>query len=97
MNDAPGSSNGEVGPVAIVNESENVTVSVNGVKIRITRVVTVRDLLQNAKAVGAIEGLVEEYVIERVAAAGEIGIEQTITVNDLEEFLAVPVGKTEVA
>ena len=97
MNKGPGNGNGEVGPVAIVDESQNVTVSVNGVKIQVTRVVTVRELLKKAKAAGAIEGLVEEYVIERVSAEGEIGIEQTITVDDLEEFLAVPIGKTEVA
>ena len=97
MNTGPGNGDGDVGPVAITNESENVTVNVNGVAILVTRVVTVRDLITKAKAAGAIEGLVEEYVIERVSGEGEIGIEESITVNDSEEFLAVPIGRTEVA
>ena len=97
MNEGPGDGNGDIGPVARVDESQTVAVSVNGVTIQVTRLVTVRDLITQAKAAGAIEGLVEEYVIERVAAEGEIGIEQTITVVELEEFLAVPIGRTEVA
>lgn len=97
MNDGPGNGNGDIGPVATVDESQTVAVRVNGVTIHVTRVVKVRDLIKQAKDAGAIEGLVEEYVIERVAAEGEIGIELTITVNELEEFLAVPIGRTEVA
>ena len=97
MNDGPGNGDGDIGPVGIVDESQTVAISVNGVTIQVTRVVKVRNLIEQAKAAGAIEGLVEEYVLERVAVEGEIGIEQTITVNELEQFLAVPIGKTEVA
>ena len=95
MNNGPG--DGDVDPLPAVHDSPNVQVNVNGVGIQTTAVVKVRDLIRKAKDAGAIEGLVEEYVIERVAVEGEIGIEATITVNECEDFLAVPIGKTEVA
>lgn len=56
-----------------------------------------REVLELAKDAGAIAGSVDEYVIERVTAEGEIGPEKTITATELEEFMAVPIGKTEVA
>ena len=57
----------------------------------------VRDVLEAAKGAGAIAGRVDEYVIERVTAEGGIGPEVTITISDFEEFMAVPIGRTEVA
>ena len=69
----------------------------NGVEIDVKREVEVREIIAKAKKADAIEGFVEEYVIERVKESGEIGIEETITVVEQEEFMAVPVGKTEVA
>ena len=69
----------------------------NGVEIEVKRKVEVREIIVKAKKADAIEGFVEEYVIERVKEGGEIGFEETITVIEQEEFMAVPVGKTEVA
>ena len=89
-----------MGPVARVDESqavERVRIKVNGVEIEVKRKVEVREIIVKAKKADAIEGFVEEYVIERVKEGGEIGFEETITVIEQEEFLAVPVGKTEVA
>ena len=74
-----------------------VEIKVNGVTVKVTREVVVREVLTKARDAGAIEGLVEEYVIERVEEEGEIAPEEIITVKELEEFLAVPTGKTEVA
>ncbi len=69
----------------------------NGVEIEVKRKVEVREIIVKAKKADAIEGFVEEYVIERVKEGGEIDFEETITVIEQEQFLAVPVGKTEVA
>ena len=69
----------------------------NGVEIEVAKEVKVREIIVKAKKADAIEGFVEEYVIERVKEGGEIGFEETITVIEQEEFMAVPVGKTEVA
>ena len=96
----PGNGDGDVGPVARADESqavERVRIKVNGVEIEVKREVEVREIIVKAKKADAIEGFVEEYVIERVKEGGEIGFEETITVIDQEQFLAVPVGKTEVA
>ena len=96
----PGNGDGDVGPVARADESqavERVRIKVNGVEIEVKREVEVREIIVKAKKADAIEGFVEEYVIERVKDGGEFGIEKTITVIDQEQFLAVPVGKTEVA
>ena len=96
----PGNGAGGTGPVARVDEAgevERVRIKVNGVEIEVTREVRVLEIIKIAKGAGAIEGLVEEYVIERVKSEGEIGIDATITVAEKEKFLAVPVGKTEVA
>ena len=95
-----GNTNGEAGPVPPIDdlqEVRRVQIKVNGVTIEVTTTVLVREVLQAAKDAGAIAGVVEEYVIERVTVEGEIGPDQTITVIELEEFLAVPIGKTEVA
>ena len=96
----PGNGDGDVGPVDRADESqavERVRIKVNGVEIEVKREVEVREIIVKAKKADAIEGFVEEYVIERVKEGGEFGIEKTITVIDQEQFLAVPVGKTEVA
>lgn len=100
MNDIPGGGNGGVGPVANAGgatELSRVQIKVNGVTIEVTSKVGIREVLTKARDAGAIEGLVEEYVIERVEEEGEIAPEEIITVKELEEFLAVPTGKTEVA
>ena len=96
----PGNGDGGVGPVARVDEHqavERVRIKVNGVEIEVAKEVKVREIIVKAKKADAIEGFVEEYVIERVKEGGEIGFEETITVIEQEEFMAVPVGKTEVA
>ena len=96
----PGNGDGGVDPVARIDEHqavERVRIKVNGVEIEVKRKVEVREIIVKAKKADAIEGFVEEYVIERVKEGGEIGFEETITVIEQERFLAVPVGKTEVA
>ena len=96
----PGNGDGGVGPVARVDEHqavERLRIKVNGVEIEVAKEVKVREIIVKAKKADAIEGFVEEYVIERVKEGGEIGFEETITVIEQEQFLAVPVGKTEVA
>lgn len=96
----PGNGAGDAGPAARVDEAgevERVRIKVNGVEIDVAREVQVLELIKGAKNAGAIEGLVEEYVIERVKDEGEIGVDEIVTVVEKEEFLAVPVGKTEVA
>ena len=96
----PGNGDGDVGLVARVDESqaiERVRIKVNGVEIEVAKEVKAREIIVAAKNADAIEGFVEEYVIERVKEGGEIGFEETITVIEQEQFLAVPVGKTEVA
>lgn len=100
MATGPGNGAGDAGPVARVDEAgevERVRIKVNGVEIDVAREVQVLELIKGAKSAGAIEGLVEEYVIERVKDEGEIGVDEIVTVIEKEEFLAVPVGKTEVA
>ena len=100
MGIGPGNGDGEVGSVARVAESqevERVRIKVNGVEIEVAKEVKVLELIKGAKSAGAIGGLVEEYVIERVKDEGEIGVDEIVTVVEKEEFLAVPVGKTEVA
>ena len=74
-----------------------VQIKVNGVTIEVTSKVKIREVLTKARDAGAIEGLVEEYVIERVEEEGEIAPEEIIIVKEFEEFLAVPTGKTDVA
>lgn len=91
---------GGVGPVATVNDATKVSrvkIRVNGLTIDVTTEVTVREVLSKAKDAGCIEGEVDEYVIERVSVKGELGLEETIVVEEHEEFLAVPTGKTDVA
>ena len=99
MSDIPGDEGG-AGPVASVDdatEARRVQIKVNGIAIEVTESVEVREVLAKAKGAGAIEGSVEEYILERIEKEGEIGIEETVTVTELEEFLAVPIGKTDVA
>ena len=96
----PGNTNGEAGPIARVDDSQKidrVQIKVNGITLDVPKTVTVREVLELAKDAGAIVGSVDQYVIERVTVEGEIGLEKTIAVTELEEFMAVPIGKTEVA
>ena len=100
MIDIPESGEGGAGPMANVAEIKHVQVKVNGMVIDVAETVMVREILTQAKWVGAIEGLIEEYILERVeeeGELGELGTDETITVTELEEFLAVPTGRTEVA
>ena len=100
MNGIPGGDNDGVGPVANTGgatEFSRVQIKVNGVTIEVTQEVVVDEVLIKARDAGAIEGLVEEYVIERVEEEGEIAPGEIIMVKELEEFLAVPTGKTDVA
>lgn len=99
MSTSPGG-DGNVGPATNTgefSESKIVSITVNGTQIQVTERVTVREIVRLASAAGAISGLIEEYVIERVTEDGEHGLDQTITVIESEEFMAVPVGSTPVA
>ena len=96
----PGDTNDEAKPIVRVEDTQQdalVRIKVNGIELDVRREVVVREVLEAAKGRGAIAGSVEEYVMERVTVEGEIGPGETITVIDLEEFMAVPIGKTEVA
>ena len=100
MNDIASGDEGGTGPVGSVDditEGVRVQIKVNGITIEVTEKVEVREVLEKAKDGGAIEGLVEEYIIERVEKEGEIKIGEIVTVREREEFLAVPTGKTDVA
>ena len=100
MNDIASGDEGGTGPVAGVDdvtEGVRVQIKVNGITIEVTEKVEVREILDKAKDGGAIEGPVEEYIIERVKKEGEIKIDEIVNVRNREEFLAVPTGKTDVA
>lgn len=100
MSEVPEGDEGGVGPVATVNDATKVSrvnIRVNGLTIEVTKGVTVREVLSTAKAAGCIEGEVDEYVIERVSVTGELGLQETIVVEEHDEFLAVPTTKTDVA
>ena len=100
MNNIPGNGEGKEGAVADVGEAteiEHVKIKVNGITIEVTEEIKIRDVLIKAKGAGAIEGVLEEYVLERVEKVGELGIEETVTVTESEEFIAVPTGATNVA
>lgn len=100
MNDIIGKDASDVGPVAKIDdvtEVNRVLIEVNGTTIEVTKSVSVHEILTKTRNAGAIEGLIEEYIIERVEREGEIKLEETITVTEGERFFAVPTGKTEVA
>ena len=100
MSEVPGGDDGGAGLVANVDDAtktSRVQIKVNGLTIEVTKEVTIHEILTKAKEAGCIEGLVDEYVIEKVSAEGELGREETIAVEEHEEFFAVPIGKTEVA
>ena len=100
MSNIPGGDGGGAGPVANVDaatEVSRVRIKVNGATIEVTEKVVVREMLIKARDAGAIEGSVEEYVIERVEKEGEVKIDEVIEVTESDEFLAVPTGSTEVA
>lgn len=99
MSEVPGN-DGPVGPVSEVSEAEAATlvsIRVNGTTLEVAKEVAVRVILAKAKEAGCIEGLVEEYVIERVSEAGQLSQATTIVVEEAEEFIAVPSGATSVA
>ena len=100
MSEIPGNDEA-VGPVTEVGEAEAATlvrIRVNGKTLEVTKEVTVKVVLANAKDAGCIEGLEEEeYVIERVSEEGQLSGETTIVVEEAEEFVAVPKGPTSVA
>ena len=100
MSEIPGSDEGGAGPVANVDAAGDVgavRIKVNGMTIEVTEKVAVREMLIKARDVGAIEGSVEAYVIERIEKEGEVTIDEIIGVEESDEFLAVPTGSTEVA
>ena len=100
MNEVPGNNEDNVGPVINVEDdtaTSSVSIKINGVTIEVTEEVKVHEVLIKAKEAGAIMGIVEEYVIERVKVDGEIKKEEVIIVKEQEEFIAVPVGRTDVA
>ena len=100
MSDVPGGGKRGAGPVATVGDatkSNRMQIKVNGISVTVTETVLIREMLEAARNEGAIEGKVEAYVIERVEKEGEIGVEETITVKEFEEFLAVPTEPTPVA
>ena len=100
MSKIPGDDESGVGPVTKVDEATEVTrvnIKVNGLTIEVTKEVIVHEMLTRAKAAGCIEGEVDEYVIERMSGEGELSLQEAIVVKEHEEFLAVPIGKTEVA
>lgn len=78
-------------------ENSSVSIKINGVIIEVTEEVKVRDVLEKAKEAGAIMGIVDEYVIERVKVEGEIQREEVIKVKEQEKFIAIPTGPTDVA
>ena len=99
MSEVPGN-DGPVGPVSEVGEVEGstlVSIRVNGISLEVTKEVAVEVILAKAKDAGCIEGLIEEYVIERVSEAGQLSQATTIVVEEAEEFIAVPSGATSVA
>ncbi len=98
MGDIPG--NDESGARPVANVAEVVQIKVNGMVIKVAETIMIREILTQAKWAGAIQGMIEEYILERVeedGEFGELGIEETVTVTEREEFLAVPTGRTEVA
>ena len=89
-----------IGPVAAVDdpaELSRVPIKVNGMTIEVTRSVEAHEILTEAKDAGAIEGSLNEYIVERVEEAGEIGLDERITVTEREEFVVVPKGSTPIA
>ena len=100
MNEVPGNNEDNIGPVINVEDgtaTSSVSIIVNGVTIEVTEEVKVHEVLVKAKEAGAIMGIIEEYVIERVEVEGEFQREEIITVKEQEKFIAVPTGRTEVA
>ena len=89
-----------VGPAAHTGEDVKmkiVSIKVNGAHIQVYERVTVREIVEKASDAGAISGVIDEYVIERIETVGEHGLDEDIEVLELEEFMAIPIGKTEVA
>ena len=100
MSNIPGEDNGPVRPVANVDDGEelrSVQIKVNGITIEVIEEIIVKNILAKAKEAGCFGGPVDEYVIERMSVEGELSLDETVVVVEAEEFLAVPIGKTEVA
>ena len=100
MNKVPGNNEDNIGPVVNVEDStetSSVSIKINGVIIEVTEKVKVHEVLVKAKEAGAIMMSIDDYVIERVEVEGELQREEFIIVKEQEEFIAVPVGRTEVA
>lgn len=100
MSDILDSQSDGTGPAASVDEKtedRSLEIKVNGLTVKVTERIGIHKLLVKAKSVGAIEGIIDEYAIERVSEDGRYGLEDTITVKADEEFLAIPTGPTPVA
>ena len=100
MSNILGEDHAGTGPVAAVDdpaEIDHVPIKVNGTAIEVARSVEAREILAKAREAGAIEGRLKEYIVERIEKAGEIEIDQRVTVTEHEEFVAVPKGSTPVA
>lgn len=100
MSDTPGNGEGDAGAVAHTGEAtevRHVKIKVNGIVIDVTEEVEIREILIKAKGAGAIEGVIEEYVVERIDEEGELEIEKVIKVKESERFVATPTGRTDVA
>lgn len=97
MSDILGGDDNDTRPAQADEGQGRAHIKVNGMTIEVVEKVTIREVLAKAKGAGAIEGEVDEYVIERIDREGELGLEEVVVVTDQEEFLAVPTGKTDVA
>ena len=100
MNDIIGKDAREVGAAAKIDditEVSRVLIEVNGATIEVTKSVSVHEILTKTKNAGAIEGVIEEYIIERLERKGEIKLQETITVAEGERFFAIPTRKAKVA
>ena len=100
MNKVPGNNDDNSGSVDLAENDTVETlvqIKVNGVMIEVAEQVKVEDLLIIAKKARAISGEIKEYIIERFEEEGEKQREEIIIVKEQEEFLAVPVGRVEVA
>ena len=100
MSKIPGEDRSGTGSVARVDDPATVSrvpINVNGMTIEVTRHVEAREIVTKAIEAGAIEGSLDEYIVERVEEVGEIKLVERITVTEHEKFVAVPKGPTPVA
>ena len=100
MSNILGENRAGTGPVAATDdpaEIGRVPIKVNGMTIEVARSIEAHEILTKARDAGAIEGSIDEYIVERVEEVGEIGLDERITVTDREEFVVVPKGSTPIA